>query len=202
MKYPLKNKKIINLNNNKKNNFFIQLSPKKNYIKKNLGLNLEKDINLTNLFYKKQNIALIFKNEIPVKITKVEYPKRQKAKIVQAYFNSNSLPDYHGLYRGRYLSFDTKETNHKTNFSLNNIPLHQIENLKKINKLNGIAFFIIHFKFYNKYFYMPINFLTDFLKKNKNKSINYKIFEEKMFCIPYNYVPRLDYLKIVDKFIK
>ncbi|KXT29051.1 recombination U family protein [Candidatus Phytoplasma oryzae] len=201
MKYPFK-KPLINVN--QKNNQLINLhfQKKKNYNKKNLGLNLEKDINLTNIFYKEKNIALIYKNEIPIKITKVEYSKRQKAKIIQAYFNSHSLPDYHGLYKGRFLSFDVKETSHKTNFPLKNIPLHQISNLQKIHQLNGISFFIINFKTKNKYFYLPINFLNFYLKNSNFKSINYKIFETKMFQIPFGYYPRIDYLKIVDKFIK
>lgn len=153
-------------------------------------------------FYAQKNIALIYKNEIPIKITKVEYPNRKKAKIIQAYFNLKSLPDYHGLYKGKFISFDVKETSHKTNFSLSNIPLHQIKTLTKINNLKGISFFIIHFKQKNKYFYLPIDFLNNYLiQNNLKKSINYKIFEKELFQIPFGYYPRIDYLKIVDKFI-
>ncbi|WP_153368515.1 Holliday junction resolvase RecU [Candidatus Phytoplasma sacchari] len=200
MKYPFKKNFIKN--KIEKNSNFLNINFKKNYFKKNLGLTLEKDINLTNNFYKEKNIALIYKNEIPIKITKVEYPKRQKAKIVQAYFHSNSLPDYHGLYKGNFLSFDVKETSNKTSFSLNNIPMHQINNLKKIHHFKGISFFIIYFKNKNKYFYLPIEFLINYLKKCNLKSINYKIFEKELFQIPFSYLPRIDYLKIVDKFIK
>ncbi|MDV3196232.1 MAG: Holliday junction resolvase RecU [Candidatus Phytoplasma stylosanthis] len=169
--------------------------------KSRLGSSLERDINLTNLFYKENNIALIFKNEIPIKVVKVEYLQRQKAKIVEAYYNLKSLPDYQGLYQGRYICFDVKETNDKNNFFLSNIPQHQINNLNKIKKFNGISFFIIHFKKHNKYFYLPIEFLNDYIKNNENKKINFKIFEEKLYQIPFSYYPRINYIEIVNFFL-
>ncbi|MDO8167907.1 Holliday junction resolvase RecU [Candidatus Phytoplasma melaleucae] len=170
--------------------------------KNNLGSSLEKDINLTNIFYREQKIAFIHKNEIPIQVVKVEYPNRQKAKIVEAYYKFKSLPDYQGIYKGKYLSFDVKETNNPKYFNLSNIPQHQIYNLQEVQKLKGISFFIINFKTKNKYFYLPINYLTDFLNNSSKKSISYDIFEQNFFMIPFRYNPRLDYLKIVDKFIQ
>ncbi|KOR75402.1 Holliday junction-specific endonuclease [Candidatus Phytoplasma pruni] len=114
--------------------------------KNNLGANLERDINLTNRFYQEQEIALVYKNEIPIQVVRVEYPQRKQAKIVEAYYRTSSLPDYHGIYKGKFLSFDVKETNNKNNFPLSNIPQHQIEILQRAQKFNGIAFFIVHFK--------------------------------------------------------
>ncbi|WEK82557.1 MAG: hypothetical protein PR2021_4910 [Candidatus Phytoplasma pruni] len=170
--------------------------------KNNLGANLERDINLTNRFYQEQEIALVYKNEIPIQVVRVEYPQRKQAKIVEAYYRTSSLPDYHGIYKSKFLSFDVKETNNKNNFPLSNIPQHQIEILQRAQKFNGIAFFIVHFKIKNKYFYLPIDFLTNFLNNNKAKSISYQIFEKELFNIPFNYNPRIDYLKVIDKFIE
>lgn len=39
--------------------------------KSNLVANLERDINLTNRFYQKQEIALVYKNEIPIQVVRV-----------------------------------------------------------------------------------------------------------------------------------
>ncbi|MEZ0180092.1 Holliday junction resolvase RecU ['Camptotheca acuminata' phytoplasma] len=181
--------------------FFKKKEEKKILNKSGLGNTLEKDIILTNAFYKEQNIALVFKNEISIQVVKTNYPSRQKAKITEAYYHINSLPDYQGIYRGKYICFDVKETNHKTSFSLKNIPQHQINNLEQIKKFKGIAFFIINFKQYDKYFYLPIDFLTDYIANNKKKSINYKIFVEKLYQIPFSYRPRLDYIKIINYFI-
>lgn len=175
---------------------------KKNTIKSNLGLSLEEDINASNLAYKNQNKALIFKNAIPIQIVKVEYPKRQKAKIVEAYFRLNALPDYHGIYRNRYLSFDVKETHNINYFTLQNISPHQINYLQQIKKFGGISFLIIHFKKYKEYFYLSIDDLTNYYQENpKKKSIPYNFMKKNFRNIDYGYYPRLDYLKIVDKFI-
>ncbi|QTX03247.1 recombination protein U [Candidatus Phytoplasma luffae] len=169
--------------------------------KTRLGKTLEQNIDLTNDFYREKNIAMIFKNEIPIKIVKVKYLIRQQAKITEAYYNKKSLPDYQGIYKGRYLCFDTKETNNLNNFPLSNVPSHQIDILDKIKKFNGISFFIINFKKKNKYFYMPIEFLINYLKTNTKKSINYEIFQKELYEINFSYYPKLDYIKIVNHFI-
>ncbi|MDO8060106.1 Holliday junction resolvase RecU [Candidatus Phytoplasma citri] len=185
MKYPTKINNQ-NLNYNKKSN---------------LGKQLEQDINLTNKFYQENQIAFIHKNEIPIQVVKVEYAQRKKTKIVEAYYRLKSLPDYQGIYKGKYLSFDAKETNNVKKFPLKNIPNHQIIYLQKINELKGIAFLIINFKRHNQYFYLPISFLNNFIQKSSSKSIDYQIFINELWQIPYSYRPRLDYLQIVNKFI-
>lgn len=169
--------------------------------KSNLGMSLEKDINLTNKFYLENEIAFIYKNPIPIQIVKVSYPSRNKAKITEAYFKKEALPDYHGIYKGKYITFDVKETNCQTSYSFSNIPIHQIKHLQQINNNKGIAFFIIHFKIINKYFLIHINLLTQYLKKGL-KSIKYKTLEESDFNISFQYNnPRIDYLKKVDQFL-
>ncbi|MDO7983772.1 MAG: Holliday junction resolvase RecU [Pigeon pea little leaf phytoplasma] len=185
MKYPAKINNQ-NLNYNKKSN---------------LGKQLEQDINLTNKFYQENQIAFINKNEIPIQVVKVEYAQRNKTKIIEAYYRLKSLPDYQGIYKGKYLSFDAKETNNLNKFPLKNIPNHQIICLQKIHELKGIAFLIIHFKRYNQYFYLPISFLINFKKQYSSKSIDYQTFINELWQIPYNYRPRLDYLQIVNKFL-
>ncbi|TVY12262.1 Holliday junction resolvase RecU [Candidatus Phytoplasma pini] len=179
-----------------------QISLIKNKKLSNLGMNLEKDINSTNLYYNRQNKALIFKSEIPIQVVKVKYHQRKKTQITEAYYRSRSLPDYQGLYKEKYLCFDAKETNHKTNFTFANIPEHQILHLQRVKQFKGIAFFLIFFVNKNKYFYMPIEFFINYINNTQKKSINYNILEKELFEIPFGYSPRIDYLKIVDKFLK
>nr|WP_235443225.1 hypothetical protein [Candidatus Phytoplasma pruni] len=47
-----------------------------------------------------------------------------------------------------------------------------------------------------------MDFLTNFLNNNKAKSISYQIFEKELFNISFNYNPRIDYIKVIDKFIE
>ena len=52
---------------------------KNNYINyANRGMQLENDINETNLYYKNFDIALIYKKPTPIKIIKMEYPYKIK----------------------------------------------------------------------------------------------------------------------------
>jgi recombination protein U len=75
-----------------------------------LGMTLEEDINQTNDYYLKQGVANIHKKPTPVQVVTVSYPARNKAKITEAYYKTPSTTDYNGLFQGRYIDFDCKES--------------------------------------------------------------------------------------------
>lgn len=164
----------------------------------NRGMILESDLNLTNKYYLNNNIALIYKKPTPIKVVKVEYPKNV---IKEAYYNEPSTLDYNGIYKGKYLEFDAKETKSKTSFPLSNIHPHQIEHIKKVLYFGGIPFLIVKFSTINETYILLGRDLIDFLKTTERKSIPYKYFQEKGFLIEMKYNPRLDYIKIIDKII-
>ena len=118
----------------------------RNYKKANLGMSFENKINLANLHYLDHDIAVIYKKPTPITIVKVMYPRTTRAKIIEAYFKVPSTTDYNGIYKGKYIDFEAKETNVATSFSLNNIHQHQIKHLENIIKHGGIGFLIIYFK--------------------------------------------------------
>ena len=99
---------------------------------KNRGMTLESDINISNEYYREIEKAYIYKKPTPIKITKVDYPSRDKAVIKEAFFTVPSTTDYNGLYKGKYIDFEAKETKNKTFFALENIHPHQINHLKNI----------------------------------------------------------------------
>src|SRR5690625_2961664 len=111
----------------------------------NRGMSLEEDINLTNAYYLERNIAIIHKKPTPVQIVNVNYPKRSAAVITEAYFQQAATTDYNGIYRGKYIDFEAKETRSTTSFPLANIHDHQIKHMKSIVKHGGISFLIIRF---------------------------------------------------------
>ena len=84
----------------------------------NRGMILENELNISNEYYASIDKAYIYKKPTPVKITKVDYPSRDKAVIKQAFFTVPSTTDYNGLYKGRYIDFEAKQTKSKTSFSL------------------------------------------------------------------------------------
>ena len=50
----------------------------------NRGMSFEAAINATNNYYLSQKIAVIHKRPTPIQIVRVDYPRRSRAKIVEA----------------------------------------------------------------------------------------------------------------------
>ena len=139
--------------------------------------------------------ALIFKKPTPIKVINVTFPNN-KAVINKAVFDHISTLDYNGLYRGKYIEFDAKETTNKTSFPLSNIKEHQLKHIESVLRHKGIAFLIIFMN--NEFFLLKGKTLIDFIKEDERKSIPYEFIKENGYKIEEKYTPRLDYLKIVD----
>ena len=173
-----------------------------NYFKKNIyanrGMTLEEDINQTNEYYQIQNIALVYKKPTPIQVVQVEYPKN---KIREAYYHEPSTLDYTGIYCGKYIEFDAKETQSKTSFPLSNIHKHQMEHMKKVIYYGGITFLIVRFSTLNLTYLIPGSLVVEFESTYNRKSIPLDYFKKNCYLIELKYTPRLDYIKIVDKLI-
>lgn len=167
--------------------------------KSNLGMKLESIINEANEYYKLHEIAVIHKKPIPIQIVKVDYPNREHAKIVEAYYKIPSTTDYNGIYKGLYVDFEAKESNNKTSFPLRNIHSHQIEHLRSIKKQGGIGFIIFYFAQYDEFYVMKLDIIFKYWDDAEGrKSIPYEEFKKNGFLIKEGYAPRLDYLKAWD----
>ena len=166
------------------------------------GMLFEKELNESNKYYLIHNIASIYKKPTPIQIVKVEYPSRNKAKIVEAYYQTPSTTDYNGLYRGKYIDYEAKQTD-SLSFSFSHISSHQIEHLTRIDKQGGIAFVIIYFKKINKIYLIDIKdfnkvYLESF--KDGRKSIKASdIITLGGREAKTGYAPLIDYLKAVDE---
>lgn len=165
----------------------------------NRGMNLEKDLNDTNQYYIDMGKAFIYKKPTPIQITKVDYPSRSHAIIKEAFFKEPSTTDYNGLYKGKYIDFEAKETNSKTSFPLDNIHTHQIKHLENIHNNGGIGFIIVRFNKLNETYILMAKDFLNFIKENDRKSIPIKYFQKHAYLIEEKYIPRLDYLKIIDE---
>lgn len=168
---------------------------------KNRGMTLENEINLTNEYYIEIDKAYIYKKPTPIKIVKVDYPSRNKAVIKEAFFTVPSTTDYNGIYNGKYIDFEAKETQNKTSFSLSNIHEHQIKHLTNVNNHGGIAFLIVRFTTINETYLLTAEKLSQFINNINRKSIPLNYFKENAYLIKDGYRPRIDYLKIVDNLI-
>lgn len=180
----------------------IKRTEKKIINKANLGMNLEQAINETNIYYLNNNIAVIHKKPTPVQIVKVNYPSRNKAVITEAYYKTPSTTDYNGIYKGKYIDFDAKENHNKTSFPLANVAEHQIEHLKMIQKHGGIAFLLVAWNIYDEFYLLPFDVLNEYWensKKDGRKSIPYETFKNRAYLVKEGYLPRLNYLKVIDE---
>lgn len=195
---------MINYPNKMKKEPSILIKKATNIKKANLGTDFETKLNETNIYYLQKGIASIYKKPTPIQIVKVDYPSRNKARIVEAYYRTPSTTDYNGIYKGYYIDFEAKCC-HSTSFAFAHIFKHQIEHLITIDKMSGIAFLLIEFPLHQEIFLLPAKILHQKYLESLNggkKSISYKEFKELGYLIIEGYNPRVDYLKIVDILIE
>ncbi len=200
----LKKEKRASTSGTYQNELYQLLNQKKtNYAGR--GMRLEEDINKSNTYYKEKKIAFIYKKPTPIKLVKVDYPSKQNkisnVRIREAYFESPSTTDYNGIYQGKYIDFEAKETKSKTSFPLENIHKHQLEHLKNITSCGGIGFIIVRFSSLGETYLLMTCDLFNYIENEVRKSIPYSYFLEKGYKIEESMFPRLDYLKIIDQII-
>lgn len=168
---------------------------KKNISYANRGMDLENLINDTNDYLLTNDIAVIYKKPTPIGVVKVEYVGNKQV-ITKAYYSSPSTLDYNGIYKGRYIEFDAKETKNKTSFPLSNIHEHQIKHIERIIVHGGIAFLIISMN--ENYYLLPGDKLISFIKGETRKSIPYEYIKNNGYLLEYNYSKGLNYIKYID----
>lgn len=171
----------------------------------NRGQGLEMMIDESNEYYRAHAIAVIHKKPTPVQIVRVDYPRRQAAKIIEAYYKTPSTTDYNGIYSGRYLDFDAKETRSKTSFPLKNIHTHQWQHLEAIEAQGGLAFIILGWTLHDVYYLVPFTVLKRFYDeslKDGRQSIPYDVMESEAYRIKEKRSPRLDYLEALRTWLK
>ncbi|MDQ0197546.1 Holliday junction resolvase RecU [Neobacillus ginsengisoli] len=167
----------------------------------NRGMTLEEDLNETNEYYRERKIAVIHKKPTPVQIVQVDYPKRSAAVIKEAYFKQASTTDYNGVYKGRYIDFEAKETQNPTSFPLKNFHQHQICHMEEVLRQGGLCFVILRFTSYEQVYLMEAKHLLVFwerMVKGGRKSITKEEIEQKGHYIPLGFQPRIDYIRIID----
>ena len=163
------------------------------------GDTTENEINYTHELYKKQKLAYIKKNYVPIKVIAID----NKGMITKAFFEEKAYVDYSGMVQGTGISFDVKETELKS-LPLHNIHLHQIEDLKEHEAQGGIGFIIVNFKVYDEYYIIPLEVLVYYYEKRLNggrKSIPYSIMDKRLqIKIESNRV--IHYLPVINNYLQ
>ncbi|WP_071459934.1 Holliday junction resolvase RecU [Bacillus massilinigeriensis] len=177
----------------------------KKLIYSNRGMSLEEDLNETNAYYLESGIAVIHKKPTPVQIVNVDYPRRSAAVIKEAYFKQASTTDYNGVYKGRYIDFEAKETKFTASFPLKNFHDHQIRHMEAVLTQEGICFIILSFTTINEVYLLEACHLLDYWERMKlggRKSIKKEEIERDGHRIKFGFRPRIDYIKVIDYLYK
>ncbi len=190
---------MVNYPNKKKTPISMTLKEKPIHYTSHRGMSLEEDIGLSNEYYLINDIAVVYKKPTPVQIVKVDYPKRSSAKIVEAYYRTPSTTDYNGIYKGKYIDFEAKETK-VDRFPFSNIYKHQIDHLNKIINHGGIAFLIIAFTHRNEVYLIDASYIIDAYYHSSRKSMKYEEIKEKGHLIKQEFSPRLNYLDVINQY--
>lgn len=165
----------------------------KNMSYSNRGKFLENIIIMANKKYKNGDIADIRKVPTPVQITK------DNGRTVEGRKEKGEWTDFAGIYEGRSILFDAKET--KTlNLPIENIKPHQYEILKSWHEKGAHAFLVVYFHKPNKYYYLSFKTLEwawERAKKGTRMSISLKEFETMAIEVKSNNGFTLDYLEAI-----
>ncbi|HET7577799.1 MAG TPA: Holliday junction resolvase RecU [Bacillales bacterium] len=167
----------------------------------NRGMTLEEDINSSNAYYLSAEKAVIHKKPTPVQVVDVHFPKRSAAVIKEAYFQKPSTTDYNGVYRGKYIDFEAKETKQKTSFPLKNFHAHQVDHMRRVLQQDGVCFVLLRFSAFNEVYFLDAAHLLHYWDEQRSggrKSIKKEEIQADGHRIPPGFRPRIDYLKIID----
>ena len=77
--------------------------------------------------------------------------------------------------------------------------VEQIEHLEAVLKLGAIAFFLIEIVPLSEIYLLPAEFVCRFYREKPRESIPVKEIKENGFLVKEKYLPRLDYLSVVDE---
>jgi recombination protein U len=131
----------------------------------------------------------------------VDYPKRSAAVIKEAYFKQASTTDYNGVFKGKYIDFEAKETQNPSSFPLKNFHEHQIRHMEEVLHQGGICFVILRFTKYDQVYLLEAKHLLSFWERMINggrKSITKQEIEQSGHYIPLGFQARIDYIRIIE----
>ena len=157
------------------------------------GMTLESDINSSNNYYLENDIAVIHKKPTPTKVIKLIGNR-----IKDGFYEIPSTTDYNGIYKGKYIDFEAKETISKKGFLMSNIAKHQLDSMQAIINQKGITFAIVFLKSFNEIYLIDGQYLIDAYNSNKT-IIPYEEIKNIGCLIKEGYFAPVDYIKVVKE---
>ena len=165
-------------------------------IKKNMGMNFESDVSKSCDYYREQGVASIYKRPTPIKVVKMS--KEKMGRIDEAYFQEKSTTDFVGIYKGKYIDFECKETIH------DEVPYHMIReqqyrHLELITSLGGIGFFLVSFKQAEEVYLIRAMTIINAEKEKYHREFKREFFQENGILVERSYLPPYKLLEAIEK---
>ena len=165
------------------------------YIKSNMGMQFESEVSKTCDFYREKGLADIYKRPTPIK--EVKMSKSHPGMIEEAYFQEKSTTDYVGIYKGKYIDFECKETIH------DEVPFHMIReqqfaHLEFIIRLGGYGFFLVSFKTASEVYLLDAKYILAEIKVKKHPGFKRDFFKEHGTLVKRGYNPPYFLLEAID----
>lgn len=159
---------------------------------KNRGKDLEALVIQSNHVYRMRQEALIHQAHAEVKTI-----RGAGGQIVKTFYKGKVGLDFYGVYDGKYITFDTKQTANKTSFPLSNIEHHQYNTVVETDKAGGIAFLLVRFSYWGETYYLSAEQLRYWWTQKERKSIPYQWFKDNCKVVRSQSAAALDWLSVV-----
>lgn len=203
VKYPdgreVKINKDKSVDHRKKENRTEEDKARDKYIKANMGMNFEKDITKCCDYYRENMIADIYKRPTPIKVVKMS--KTHPGMIEEAYFQEKSTTDFVGIFKGKYIDFECKETIHDS-VPYSMIREQQFRHLKTIIEMGGIGFFLVSFKTVQEVYLIDAKKILEEVEKKNHPGFKRTYFIEKGIKVERSYNPPYKLIEAIDEMMK
>lgn len=163
---------------------------------KNKGMYIEQLIDKTINYYIDNNICLIERRFLPIKII-----KKEKDTIIGKLL-SKSYVDFFGMYKTKFITFETKQCNDNI-FNLNLLKKHQYEHMQFVWEKGGLSFLIVHFFDYDETFLVLHEQINNWFK-SKNRNIDIQEFKKNIniYNVQVIFPGILDLVSVLENIIK
>ena len=157
-------------------------------INKNKGMYLETIVDNTIDYYNCNFIGIFRKQSLPIKIKSVN--KKEVVGIIKNKADS----DYYGLYKGKFIAIEAKETSLEF-FDMKLIRKHQIIFLLDVIQNRGLSYLIVYFSKTEHFYLVDFQTLWDYIKTINKKRIYENWFSQNSFSLELFFPGWIDFIK-------
>lgn len=142
-----------------------------NTMNSNKGMYIEQLVDRTIVYYQSNNLGLLEKRQIPIKVLKHINETTIVAKLI-----AKAKVDYFGYINHKYIEIECKQTVHEY-FDLKLIKTHQLEYLKQVSSM-CLSYIFIYFERYNEVIAISYQNLMLAKKENKKNAIPFNLIKK------------------------